>query len=238
LRDVRAVFFDAGQTLLEADPPVEEVYREAFAEHGVEADLEAVHRAVHATWREVDARRERGEERWGGPEGETGFWRRFVEEVFGRSGGKGLPASLLQGLVAHFREEKYWRVYPETHEVLAALRGAGMTLLVVSNWDSTLPGLLERLGLLPFFDGVVVSAVVGASKPSRAIFDEAVRLAGVAHANALHVGDSLVDDYHGARAAGLRALLLDRRGRHHPPEVESIASLAELPGQLDGHLTA
>jgi putative hydrolase of the HAD superfamily len=228
LRGIRAVFFDAGQTLLEADPPVEEVYREAFATHGVEADLEAVHRAVRAAWREVDARRERGEERWGGSDGEAGFWRRFVEEVFRRAGGKGLPEPLLRGLIAHFRQDKHWKVYPETREVLSALRGAGMTLLVVSNWDSTLPRLLERLELLPFFDGVVVSAVVGASKPSRAIFDEAVRRAGVPHADALHVGDSLVDDYHGARAAGLHALLVDRLGRA-PEGSEAIRSLSELP---------
>ena len=207
---------------------MEEVYRRAFATHGVEAQLEAVHHAVRATWQEVDARRERGEERWGGPEGEVGFWRRFVEEVFGRSGGSGLPEPLLKGLVAHFREDKHWRVYPEAREVLSALRSAGMTLFVVSNWDSTLVTLLERLELSPFFDGVIVSAVFGASKPSRAIFDEAVRLAGVPHAEALHVGDSLIDDYHGARAAGLHALLLDRAGRA-PEGFETIRSLSELP---------
>jgi putative hydrolase of the HAD superfamily len=190
-----------------------------------------VHRAVHATWREVDARREHGEERWGGLEGEAGFWRRFVEEVFGRAGGKGLPEPLLRGLIAHFREDKHWKVYPETREVLLALRGAGMTLLVVSNWDSTLPRLLERLELAPFFDGVVVSAVFGASKPSRAIFDEAVRRAGVPHADVLHVGDSLVDDYHGARAAGLHALLVDRAGRA-PEGSEAIRSLSELPPRV------
>lgn len=190
-----------------------------------------MHRAVHATWREVDARRERGEERWGGLEGEAGFWRRFVEEVFGRAGGKGLPEPLLHGLIAHFREDKHWKVYPETREVLSALRGAGMTLLVVSNWDSTLPRLLERLELAPFFDGVVVSAVFGASKPSRAIFDEAVRRAGVPHADVLHVGDSLVDDYHGARAAGLHALLVDRAGRA-PEGSEAIRSLSELPSRV------
>ena len=84
---------------------------------------------------------------------------------------------------------------------------------------------------MPFFDGVVVSAVVGASKPSRAIFDEAVRLAGVRHSDALHVGDSLVDDYHGARAAGLHALLLDRLGRA-PEGSETIRSLSELPPRV------
>jgi putative hydrolase of the HAD superfamily len=109
--------------------------------------------------------------------------------------------------------------------------------VIVSNWDSTLPSLLERLGLAAAVDDVVVSALVGVSKPARGIFDEAVRRAGVAHAEALHVGDSLTDDYHGARDAGLRALLVDRRGRR-PPAVESIASLADLPGRLDGSLTA
>jgi FMN phosphatase YigB (HAD superfamily) len=51
------------------------------------------------------------------------------------------------------------------------------------------------------------------------------------------VGDSLVDDYHGARAAGLHALLVDRAGRHEP-EVESIASLVELPVRIAGRETA
>jgi putative hydrolase of the HAD superfamily len=228
---IRAVFFDAGQTLLGADPPVEQVYREAFAAHGVEATLDEVHRAVHATWREVNARRERGEERWGSAGGEAGFWRRFVEEVFGRAGGRGLPEPLLRGLVEHFRQDKHWKVFPEARDVLKALREAGMTLVVVSNWDSSLPRLLERLELAPFFDGVVVSAVFGASKPSRAIFDEAVRRAGVPHAEALHVGDSLEEDYLGARAAGLHALLVDRDGRHGL-NVETIASLRDVPVRL------
>lgn len=192
---------------------------------------------MHATWKEVGARRERGEERWGGADGESGFWRRFVEEVFGRAGGGGLPAPLLGNLVEHFREEKHWKVYPGTRDVLAELRKAGMTLVVVSNWDSSLPGLFDRLDLTPFFDAMVVSASFGASKPSRAIFDEAVRRAGVPHAAALHVGDSLTDDYHGARAAGLQALLVDRAGRHSSG-IERIASLDELPGRVAGRKTA
>jgi putative hydrolase of the HAD superfamily len=54
-----------------------------------------------------------------------------------------------------------------------------------------------------------------------------VRLTGVAHAETLHVGDSLTDDYHGARDAGLSALLLDRRGRARE-DVEAISSLGEI----------
>jgi len=235
--EIRAVFLDAGDTLLAADPPVDHVYRDAFARHGVEATAHDVHGAVHATWREVDAARARGEERWKGAGGEAGFWRRFVGAVFARVGGGEMPEPLLAHLVAHFREELHWALYPEVPEVLAALRARQVRLVVVSNWDSSLPSLLERLGIRDSFDDVVVSAVVGVSKPDRGIFDEAIRRAAVAPAAALHVGDSLMDDYHGARAAGLRALLIDR-GERRPPDVESIASLAELPGRLDGSFTA
>ncbi len=231
LKNVRAVFFDAGDTLLRADPPVERVYREAFERHGVPASDEAVHAAVHATWRDVDLARERGEERWGGVGGEAGFWRRFVGTVYARAGGGAMPEELLGELVAHFGAERHWAVYPETRAVLAALRAGGLRLVVVSNWDSTLPPLLERLGLASAVDEVVVSALVGVSKPARGIFDEAVRRAGVAHGEALHVGDSLVDDYHGARDAGIPALLLDRRGRAREG-VEAISSLDEVPRRV------
>jgi len=234
---IRAVFLDAGDTLLRADPPVESVYRASFARHGVSATDEEVHRAVHATWRDVDAARARGEERWGGDGGERGFWRRFVGTVFARAGGGAMPEELLAELVAHFAQEKHWAVDPAAQPVLGALRARSLRLLVVSNWDSTLPSLLERLGLASAVDDVVVSALVGASKPARAIFDEAVRRAGVAHGEALHVGDSLTDDYHGARDAGLRALLLDRR-RRAGGGVEAIASLEELPERLGGPSTA
>ncbi len=79
-----------------------------------------------------------------------------------------------------------------------------------------------------------MSSLFGASKPSPAIFEEAVRMAGVAREEALHVGDSLHDDYHGAKAAGLAALLVDRSGKA-PPGVESVASLAEIvPRVLPG----
>jgi putative hydrolase of the HAD superfamily len=185
----------------------------------------------------VDAARQRGETRWGGPGGEAGFWRRFVGAVYAHVGGGEMPEPLLAGLVAHFREEVHWALYPEVPEVLAALRAMGLKLAVVSNWDSSLPSLLARLGLGEAFDDVIASAVVGVSKPDRGIFDEALRRADVAPDAALHVGDSLVDDYRGARAAGLHALLVDRAGRYGP-EVERIASLAELPVRISGRWTA
>ncbi|HSB37308.1 MAG TPA: HAD family hydrolase [Thermoanaerobaculia bacterium] len=211
---------------------MESVYREAFATHGLDRSATEVHAAVLETWHDIAARRARGEERWAIAGGELVFWQAFVGEVYVRLGGDGaLPPELLPRLIRHFREAENWRLYPEVPGVLARLREAGVKLLVVSNWDSSLPGLLDDLGLTPSFDGILVSALFGASKPSRTIFDEAVRMAGVAHAEALHVGDSVHDDYEGARAAGLAALLIDRHGRA-PTGVDAVSSLEEVVARV------
>jgi putative hydrolase of the HAD superfamily len=198
----------------------------------VTATEEAVEGAVQATWREVAERRARGEERWGAASGERGFWRRFVQGVFSRVGGGLLPEPLLQELIDHFANPKHWSVFPDVFPALDELSRRGIRLAVVSNWDSSLPGLLDRLELSPRFEAVVVSAIAGASKPSPQIFEEALRRTGVAAAEALHVGDHPAEDYEGARASGLKALLLDRVGHQHG-EFDSIRSLNELPAWLD-----
>jgi putative hydrolase of the HAD superfamily len=100
--------------------------------------------------------------------------------------------------------------------------------VIASNWDCSLPDWLAPLGLLELVDGVVTSADVGAAKPDPALFRRALELAGVPAAEAVHVGDSLDNDVEGARAAGIRPLLLVRQGEP-PAGVEALRSLAELP---------
>jgi putative hydrolase of the HAD superfamily len=204
------------------------VYAEAFRRHGLEVSVAEVHAAGHAVWAEVAAMGAEGKDRWRAEGGERGFWRRFVQEVFTRVGGGTLPLGLLRELVHHFRDERSWTIYPEVHETLARLREAGLALHVLSNWDSSLPELLSRLGLARLFDGIFVSALVGHSKPDERIFRHALSSAGLSANETLHVGDSLEEDYHGAVNAGLLAILLDRKGTG-PAGVPRIASLAELP---------
>ena len=83
---------------------------------------------------------------------------------------------------------------------------------MVSNWDCSLADWLEPLGLLEHVDGVVTSADVGAAKPDAAMFERALALAGVEPAEAVHVGDSVENDVEGARAVGIRAVLVARDG--------------------------
>jgi HAD superfamily hydrolase (TIGR01549 family) len=85
-----------------------------------------------------------------------------------------------------------------------------MRTAVVSNWDIRLRPLLVGLGAASAFDAIVVSGEELIEKPDPRIFAIACRRLGVAPENALHVGDSPIDDVEGAKGAGCQALLLGR----------------------------
>lgn len=124
-----------------------------------------------------------------------------------------------------------FRAYPDVLPALAELRERGLTLVIASNWDCSLPDWLERSGITALVDGVVTSAEVGAPKPDPRVFERALAIAGVAAPDALHVGDKLDNDVGGAGAAGVRAVLLQREGEP-PGGVEAIRSLRELAALL------
>jgi len=225
MRTVRAVFFDAGATLVRPDPPVEEVYASEFSRDGGSFSARELYGALALAWQEVQA--EKAADRYGGVRGEPEFWRMFLNRVRARLDGGVVSAQAFERLTAHFRDPGSWSVYADVTGVLANLEARGFLLAVVSNWDSHLPALLEGLGLARSFRALSVSAIEETGKPEPEIFLRTCERLAVAPAEALHVGDSLAEDYEGARAAGLQALLLDREDRH--PQIEDrIRSLTEL----------
>jgi putative hydrolase of the HAD superfamily len=133
-----------------------------------------------------------------------------------------------------------FRPYPESEEVIEELVEMGFPLYVVSNWDVTLEGVLEDLGWIRYFDGIVASAKVGSEKPERDIFEEALRLAGLAKRRdgVVHVGNDPVSDVRGAVSAGIDAVLIDREGDLEAPEaIATFPNLRGLPLFLGGPVT-
>jgi putative hydrolase of the HAD superfamily len=133
--------------------------------------------------------------------------------------------ALTDALLASLR----FQAYPDAAPALAHWSRHRLRLVVVSNWDCSLHGVLDRVGLGPSLDAVLTSAEAGARKPAPAIFEQALALASVGPADTIHVGDSLEEDVAGARAAGIEPVLLRRAGGGPSvPGVRTIASLTEL----------
>jgi putative hydrolase of the HAD superfamily len=127
-----------------------------------------------------------------------------------------------------------FRAFPDVPDALRALRRAGHRLVVVSNWDVSLHDVLRETGLAALVDGAISSAEAGAAKPDARIFERALALAGGRAEDGLHAGDSVEHDVAGARAAGLRAVLVARAGA---PAVEGLPAGVPVIGSL-GELAA
>jgi putative hydrolase of the HAD superfamily len=133
---------------------------------------------------------------------------------------------LTEALLASLRFTSFADVKP----ALSAARARGQRLVVVSNWDVSLHGVLETLGIDPLLDAILTSAEVGARKPAPAIFERALELVGAAPAQAIHLGDSVEEDVAGARAAGIEPVLVRRDGGEPVAGVRTISSLEALAG--------
>lgn len=125
--------------------------------------------------------------------------------------------------------------YPESKAVLLRLRDMGAKIFAVSNWDIELINVLEDLGWRGYFDGVIASAVVGIEKPDGGIFEEALRVGGIARDRVVHVGNDPVTDIEGGSEAGIDTVLVDRKGTVDAPGAKYVLpDLNGLPGIVEG----
>lgn len=208
----QAVFLDALGTLVELEPPWAALRERVPAEVSDERLVAAV-RAEMAYYKEHS---HEGTD----PESLADLRERCAD-LLSRELGVTISA---EELVAAVRIS----AVPDAEPALRGLRQWGKTLVVVSNWDCSLRSVMERCGLGPLLDGVVSSAEAGARKPDPKIFEVALGLAGVQASEAIHVGDTPEEDVEGARAAGIRPLLIGPHGE------ADIASLLEIQEHLSG----
>lgn len=207
----RAVFLDALGTLVGLEPPwvgLREVVPSRISDD----------RLVAAVRAEMDYYREHAHE--GRDPDSLADLRDRCAELISSQLGEPVSAQQLVDSVRFFP-------FSDAEPALSDLRARGLTLIVVSNWDVSLASVLGNCGLAGLVDGAVSSAEAGAPKPDPAIFARALELAGCGPAEALHVGDTRAEDCEGARAAGIRALLLDRDGTDG-----DISSLTEIGDRL------
>lgn len=129
------------------------------------------------------------------------------------------------------------RLFPDVGALLTGVAELDVRLALVTNGPADLQhDKLLALGVHDAFDAVIISGEIGVAKPDAVPFQLAIERLGVESTDVWHVGDSLVTDVGGARAAGVTAVWLNRRGTVRQandlsPDLE-VASLLELAGCL------
>lgn len=142
-------------------------------------------------------------------------------------------AAALEVLRRYHETDNLWEtVVPGALQALAALRARGLSLIVVSNANGRLAALFQRIGLGPLFDVVVDSCVEGVEKPDPRLFEIAMARAGAEASRTVHVGDLYHVDVVGARAAGMRPVLVDVADLYPDADCPRVRSVTDLPGLL------
>lgn len=220
---LRAVLFDVDFTLCRPGPELSaERYGRIAARHGITLDTARYDEAREAA--ALNLKRH--------PEllHDDTIWHRFTEEIFlGMGGPEEIASDCATEIEQGWEVSENFELYEDALPVLEELRRADLRLGLVSNGIRDLREFVahHRLDV----DAIVGSRVHGFVKPHPTIFQAALEQLGVDAADTVMVGDSLEEDVEGARALGMRAILVDREGRH-PNVEERLTDLYGLPAAL------
>jgi len=131
-------------------------------------------------------------------------------------------------------EENLWEHVPD--DVIPALErftARGLNLIVLSNANGTVRQRFERLGMSRWFSQIIDSGEEGIEKPDPRFFALGLERARAKRESTLHVGDLFFVDVLGARAAGIRSVLIDRGRLQHDRNCPRFADLCELATAIE-----
>lgn len=224
----RAVFFDAGETLLHPHPSFAELFSEVLRSEGIEPAPDPG-RIDTILVSDRFAKAAADGELWTtSPERSRRFWL-SIYETFLEGLGLASHDRLPERLYERFTDLASYTLFPDVHSCLSRLKATGLMLGLVSNFEAWLEELLEALGVSGFFDVRVISGLEGVEKPDPRIFGVALDRAGLSAGEVVYVGDNPVFDTEPAEGLGMFGVLIDRRGRFMDHSGVRIESLDDLP---------
>jgi len=223
---LETVFLDAGGVLVY--PNWVRISR-ALAARGIRVDPDALARAEPHAKKQID---ERQTITTTTDAGRGWLYFNLILDHAGVPPSPDVDAALAE-LHAYHQTSNLWEYVPATvAPALAALRQRGLKLTVVSNANGKLEVAFDRLALSGCVDCLLDSHVVGVEKPDPRFFEIALDRSGARRETTIHVGDLYQVDVVGARAAGLRGVLLDEAGLYPDVDCPRVRSLSELVDQI------
>lgn len=209
---LRAVFFDVGNTLLYAHPSVSEVCRQVLAEAGHVHDLHAIDSLMPLVDAYYEERYAEDDAFWTDEERTSSVWVGMYSLLCRKLGIEDEAVGIARRVYDEFGRPDRWALYGDVRPTFEHLRGQGLAVGIISNWDRRLVSLLHGLGLDDVLTDILSSADVGLHKPDPRIFELACSRIGVAPEEAAHIGDHRYADILGARSVGMQAVMIDRHG--------------------------
>lgn len=215
-QSIRAVFFDAGFTMLAPHPSTLDIVVRVLAEHGLPVTSQQLTEQFPVAEAALRRRAREHPGAWGDSASIDSMWTDYfgvlLNPVLADLSGDERQACV-RAAVRAYDDAASYALYPDVLPVLRTLSDHGFRLGVISDWGIGLARIMRHHDLIQYFDFAVISAAVRLAKPDPQLFETALRRADTIGDYAVHIGDSYVLDVLGARAAGITPVLLDRAQR-------------------------
>ena len=209
----KVIFLDAMGTLFDLKSSVGEIYQQHALKYDVKVDANSLNRAFVQSFKSAPPLAFYATKLETIEEQEFAWWKNVVQSTF-------LQVGVLESfsnftdffleIYTYFATKDPWYVFSDTIPNLAKWQDRGVELGVISNFDSRLNQVLKVLKLEQFFTSITISSAVGFAKPDRNIFKIALNKHGFVAGEAWHIGDSIVEDYQGAKNAQITPFWLNR----------------------------
>lgn len=207
------IFLDAFGTLFGVRDSIGQIYSEIAQKYHVDCAPELLNKYFYAAFKNSSPCAFPYLVQQDIPQAEYEWWREINRQTFTAAGVYSQFDdfdAFFTELYGYFATPAAWTIYPDTIAALANWQRSGVTLAVLSNFDSRLYTVLKVLDLHRYFTTVTISTEVGAAKPQAEIFTAALSKHSCLPQSCWHIGDSLEDDYLGAENVGMKAIWLNR----------------------------
>lgn len=227
LSNIKAVFFDAADTLFFIKEGLGNTYAAPAKKYGADPDPQELKKAFSKyfpmapplAFTDVSTeQRKILEKEW---------WYEVVKKVYKDIGMFSDFDNYFDDLFEVFRSTA-WQIYPETINVLNKIRKLGYKTIVVSNFDSRVYDVCKNLGIIDHFDDFIISSEAGFAKPDHQIYNLALKNNNLNAEDCVFIGDNYLNDYLAPTSIGMKALLLNRENENEQHLVEKISDLNEL----------
>ena len=236
--DIRAILFDVNGTLIdiETDEGLEEIYRGIA--HFLTYQGITLHRGeVRDLYFQIMQRQRAASTEKFVEWDAVSVWREFLRQT-GSDYTRALPPEKLAQLPLFLAElhrgiaRKKLRLFPQVQETLEQLRGRYRMAVVSDAQSAYAVPELRAVGILNYFNPIIVSGDYGYRKPDPRLFQKALAALEVRPEHALYLGNDLYHDIQGAQQVGMKAILVSYNGANISSEAVApdyvIYTFAEL----------
>lgn len=209
----KVIFLDAVGTIFGVKNSVGDIYTQLAKKYGVNQKAEIINHCFYKAFKNSPSLAFDIENQEEIKRLEFQWWRKVTYNTFNQDDAikdfTDFEGFFIE-LYNYFKTSQPWFIYDDVIPNLNRWQKQGIELGIISNFDTRIYDVLDNLNLKQYFQTITISSLTGVAKPDEKIFLTALAKHHCQSENAWYIGDSVKEDYWGAKSIGMKSFWLKR----------------------------